>query len=333
MFGKFKKTIEKGAGFETMPVPKIEITRERGLEFGERLINEGKWNENREALLMLSAIYDHPEWKKDIIGQIKKNKEFIENPEELCDRVLSDIKKAEEENDLPDLNSEIERRNKLLPIYREKIKNLVNYFRPNRKTSNIENVRIVAADTIIGEESGYNITSGTTSLIVSKSKNTYNLEHEFLHGIVNPITEKIGNELSEEDKEKLVKLAGDKLKKQGYTEPINLLNEEIIRTYNEFIETDKSPVNFDNFKKIIDSIKDEDFSIVGGENIKRFEELNIKSASDLRSKSRDYYERFFEDKLGERVYGLHLEYKKKIENDKNLSFEKYFLENFRKILD
>ena len=100
-------------------------------------------------------------------------------------------------------------------------------------------VVIIPSDRLLpSKETGQSFHIGDTTVIMSHTENPMNLEHEFLHGIINPITEELAGEIPQE---KVVALASEKLKKgEEYGEhALSLLNEELIRTYNEFIENEK----------------------------------------------------------------------------------------------
>ncbi len=341
MIRKSKENIRrKIENFETMPVPEIEVKRERGIELLAGFLSEQKETieDNEEALYMIALTYNHPERKDEILNQIKKHKSFIENPEKLYEKTVNNLRSYEKNNKPLNIDKEIEQRKENIPIYKERIKTTIEYFRPDPKTSDIKNVEIIPCDKLLPRiNTGRAIHVGTSRFIMSHTENPDNFDHEFLHGIINPITEKLEQVFSNKEKQKILDLAGNKLKRDYGDYSISLLNEEIIRTYNDLVKQGKKPESLANFQEELKNASEENFkeAIKKDPNLrKRLTELNIKNLNDFRAKSEIYHDGFFEkDELRERLFGFYKKYETAKEANKSLSFEKYFSENYKKILD
>lgn len=286
MVKEFKGNITKIENLDAMPVPETVIKREKGVELLVGFLASQKQSpeDNEEAMEWISLTYTHPEYKDEILNKIKKHKPFIKNSEELYEKTINSLKEYEKNSPLLDLDEEIKKREKMLPRYKEQVIKSIGYFRPNIKTSNIKQVGIIPCDKLLPRvNTGRSIDIGNIIFIMSHTENPDNFDHEFLHGLINPITEKFTEYFeSDEQKDKILKFTNGGIEGYGGY-PVSILNEEIIQTYNLYIKN----------KRDISMIKTE---------------------------------------LRKRLFSFLKEYENSKIANNSLSFEKYFSDNFKKIL-
>ncbi|HNW71608.1 MAG TPA: hypothetical protein PKZ36_00670 [Candidatus Paceibacterota bacterium] len=284
MVNEFKANTLRIENNELMPIPKIEVRREKGVELLVGFLASQKQppEDNDEAMEWIALTYTHPEWKEKVLNKIKKDKSFIKNPEELYEKTINSLKEYEKSSSSIDLSEEVKKRKEMLPKYKEQILNSIEYFRPNIKTSDIKEVVIIPCDKLLSRvETGRGIDMGNTNFIMSHTENPDNFDHEFLHGFINPITEKFTEYFeSEEQRKKIFEFTNGGI--EGYGNyPVSVLNEEIIQTYNIHIKKSR---------------------------------LIVKN------------------ELRKRLISFYKVYENSKKADKSLSFEKYFSDNYKKIL-
>lgn len=285
MVNEFKENTIKIENNEVMAIPKIEVRREKGVELlvGFLASQKQPLEDNDEAMEWIAITYTHPEWKEEVLNKIKKDKSFIENPEELYEKTINSLREYEKNAPILDIDEEIKKREEMLPQYKEQVIKSIDYFRPNINTSNIKQLIIIPCDKLLPRvETGRGIDMGNINFIMSHTKNPDNFDHEFLHGLINPITEKFTEYFeSEEQRKKIFQFTNGGI--EGYGDyPVSVLNEEIIQTYNIHIKKSRLMVKNELRKRLISFYK-------GYENSKKA--------------------------------------------DKSLSFEKYFSDNYKKILN
>ena len=296
MIREFKGSIARTENLEVMPVPNIEIKRYPGIELlAGFLANQKQPNgDNKEVMEWIALIYTRPELKDEVFNKIKKDKSFIKDPENLYETTINSLKEYGENTSQLNLDDEIRKREEMLPKYKERITKLIEYFRPNIKTSNIKNVEVIPCDgTLTKVDIGQSINLGDTIFIMSHTKNPDNFDHEFLHGIINPITEKFAEYFeSDEQKKKILEFTNGG--KEGYGDySVSILNEEIIETYNKYIKDGGRPSSFLDIKKEQPILKNE---------------------------------------LRKRLLSFYKGYENNKSTNSSLSFEKYFSDNFKKVL-
>ncbi len=100
---------------------------------------------------------------------------------------------------------------------------------------------ILPTDFLYHKESGTLFQFGDEIMIRSHIDNPDNLEHEFLHSVINPIVDKLAEKLSEEKKQKISRIGSYKLRvEENYGNGFySLLCEEFIRTYNDVLQRTK----------------------------------------------------------------------------------------------
>ena len=220
--------------------PKIECRREPILELFGKLLKEEDGallelvNKNdRETLQWLTMTFDHPEREEGVFLCIKENKEHIENPQETRDK-LFDILEKHRNDSLQDNNFESD-----ISEYSERMKKLIAYFKPIDIESRVQNVMKVYADNIVDNpQQGWSIKINKDAFILSHSQNKDNFDHEFMHTFINPIVDKLSEQFSEIDKEKLKKMIHTKLLEQYGGDFKSALCEVIIRVYGDDFKRD-----------------------------------------------------------------------------------------------
>lgn len=220
------------------------------------------------------------------------------------------------------ISDDATKREKRLPEIKKIVNDAIDFFKP--QPSQIKNVIYLPTNPLARKQSGSGLKLGKNFYINSEYGNRENEVHEFLHSIINPITEKI--KLSADDEEKILKLCPDKLRDYQYA--LSILTEEIIRTYKTGF-TDGNKPNFENFKKLLLSKDKHELEKALIEEKTRGESMAL-SVDELLNNDEligKYYEKYSQDVLAERVWRLFEFYKSSGED-----FEKYLLENYRDIL-
>jgi hypothetical protein len=304
-----KEIIPQGEDSETkenLSLPKIEIRRENSIEFVAHTIQSYEDVGDEEAVFMLALILNHPEWKEEIFSQIKQYKPHIKNLKELFERIRSDYSGWKNTED-QDPSTNVAWWTKHMPEVRNRITNLISYFRPTDDTTASEVIIIPSDKLLSSKDTGRSFHVGHTTAIMSHTENLDNLEHEFLHGIINPLTEKLRLKIPED---KVVAMASNKLKHEEMygDHALSLLNEELIRTYNDLIKTGKPIRTFTDFKNIVNSLDENRFAQLMNTEPStktRFSAMGIESLTDLKARIQEYYDRYEKNELRDKIYSLY----------------------------
>jgi hypothetical protein len=143
------------------------------------------------------------------------------------------------------------------------------------------------------------------------------------------------DQLSEDEIAKINSLAGPKLK-QDYGEfPMSLLNEELIRTYNDYYKKGVTPRSLEEFKQNLTEMEEEQFAEDSKNNAslrKRLESLGVESLADLQQKADEYYEAYEKDEFRDRSYEFIKKYEASAEEDEDLTFDSYLSENISELI-
>jgi hypothetical protein len=307
-----------------------------------KALEEGGIDE--EVLYEIALTLNDSERVLAVVDFIEKYKYPVQDFQGLRERLI--IVLTELELSLPaDLKGHIQqvttrdiiRRKENLEMTKKQIADLIDFFRPSPKTTKIRQVAILPTDFLYHEQSGTAFEFGDMTILRSHIDNPSNLEHEFLHSVINPIVEKLGEQLTEEKKEKISQLSSHRLKvEEGYGNGYeSLLCEELIRTYNDVIQKGEQLLSYENFCRKIDSLNENQFQEImqNGENFKnRCGQLGIASLSDLKERRREYYTRFGEGELRQVVYAFYQKYIQAKETNKRINFEEFVLNEFSKEL-
>ncbi len=293
--------------------------------------------DNDEILFWFSLAVDNPELESSVFEDCEKHKNLEKaKSQQLFQTFKSIINKFREKYQNiwsllePYLNEDLEKREKSTEeevIIRQSL----DYFRPKKETSDIQEVNYLPTNFLIKKTIGSGFSTKNKGIVISHFNNLYNKRHEFLHFIINPITDKV--EISKEQEQAIVDMASrDLIVGQGYGEhSYSLLNEVLIRGYCDLVEG-KKPLDLKTFKGWADGLSREEFERVKKEKEEIFKEMEIANSVDLKEKLGELYERHVRNVLGEKVYNLYQNFDQEKQNNPNLTFEDYFLESYQRVL-
>ncbi len=295
---------------------------------------------DEETLYNMSLTHGRPERIDDLFDFIKKHKNEVADPRKVRVGLIKELNKLEkalpkslkktiEEATLKDIES----RKENIDYTKKRIEDVTDFFKPKTATSKIDKVTVMPTDFLFPKESGKAFRLGNEVILQSQIENPKGLDYEFLHPVINPIIEKLSSKLTEEQKEKIVKMGSHNLKvEQKYgNDYFRLLCEEFIRTYNELIQDVKTPVTIEDFEKEINEMDEVGFAEILSqkENLKnRFKKLDISTLKDLKSKSRKFYNEFEKNDLREIVFLFYQKYIHEREENEKVTFEDFVLEKF-----
>lgn len=296
---------------------------------------------DEEVLFNMALTYKNEDRIEDLFKFISKYKKSVKNPEEIRKKLLEIIRDMDE--GLPEIlkqkfksniSADIKKREQNLDDSKQKIQSLIDFFNPKSDTTSIEKVVLLPTDFLMSKKSGTAFNFDKELYIISHVDNPHNLEHEFLHSVINPIVDKLEKQLSDEEKQKISSLASYQLKveqKCGY-EYYSLLCEELIRTYNDVFQHGGQLLSYEDFVKKIDDISEEKFYFLIKKKDSSFKKncakLQIATLEDLKNKSQEYFINFEKNDLRKIIFSLYQDFVKEKENNNNLSFEEYVLKEF-----
>ncbi len=315
---------------------------EKTIKFLQGLKESKDDSANEEMLYEIALTLDNPERMDAVVEFVSKYKFLTRNLQELQEELLVELRNLEAL--LPDdlknkfklaIQDDVEKRNQNMEATKKQIANLIDFFRPSPKTTKIKKIVILPTDFLYHEESGTAFEFGDTTILRSHIDNPGNLEHEFLHSVINPIVEKLSEKLTEEQKQKISNLGSYRLRMEeeygdGYE---SLLCEELIRTYNDVIQKGEKPLSYDDFVQKINTIDDVQFLEIlqKDEKLKsRCAQLGIITLEDMKNKSKEYYTRFSEGELRGIVYKFYQKYIQEKEKNNKITFEDFALKEFHK---
>lgn len=301
-----------------------------------RALQEGGVDE--EVLYTLAFTYGHPERNEGAFEVITKHKSYIENPQELQQKlfhILEVFGQSFSSSPLAEkLSVEIERdkkaRGEILNETKARIEKLIAFFKPDSKTTEIRKISLMPTDPLDRVNTGSAFVFGEELVLKTHIDNPDNLEHEFSHSMINPIVEKLSQQLTDEQKEKISQLANKKLKQdygEGY---FSLLCEEFIRTYNDVFKKGEKLQAYEAFVKKISGISEEQFQkfLAQSKSLKaRCGELGIITVEDFKNKSQEYFERFEKNQLRDLIFEIYQEYSNRPDKETE-NFEMFVLSKF-----
>ncbi|MCF7795875.1 hypothetical protein K9M42_02175 [Patescibacteria group bacterium] len=294
---------------------------------------------DEETLYNFALTYQHPERLEKVLETITKFKANVKNPQEVYYKVLSLLRSFDQTFSTSSLSkkftNEIEedrdKRLQRMEVTKKRIKTLIDFFKPNSKTTDIKKLNFVPTDPLYKKNSGRAFSVfPKEQIIISHIDNIDNQDHEFTHSIINPIIEKLSQQLTDEQKEKISQLASEKLKQDYGYGHFSLLCEEFIRTYNDVFKKGKKIQTYKTFMQKISGITEDQFQKFLIENSKlntRCEQLRIKTIDDFKNKSQEYFEKFEKNPLQNLILELYQEYSNR-PNKETENFEKFILEKF-----
>lgn len=294
---------------------------------------------DEETLYNLALTYQHPERLEKVLEMMAKYKPHVKNQQEVYQKVLILLERFDQVFSPSSLAGrlaieiELDKDERLRRIEetRKRIESLINFFKPDSRTTDIRTLIFVPADPLYKKDSGRSFfVSPGEQIIISHIDNTDNQDHEFLHSIINPIIEKVSQKLTNAQKEGVSLLASEELKRDYGEGHFSLLCEEFIRTYNNVFRKGERPQTHEAFARDISAMSEEEFQRFLTEN-KDFEarcaELGIATADDLKGRSREYFERFKQNQLRDLIFEIYREYANR-PNKEAENFEQFVLARF-----
>ncbi len=294
---------------------------------------------DEETLYNIALTYQHPERAEKVLEMAAKYKPHVKNPQEVYQKVLALLERFDQIFSASPLaekfSAEIERdrgeRLQKMEETRKRIEKLIGFFKPDSKTTDVKKLSFVPTDPLYKKNSGRNFSAFPgEQIIISYIENTLNQDHEFSHGIINPIVEKLSQQLTDEQKEKISQLASEKLKQDYGDGHFSLLCEEFIRTYTEIVSDGKQPQTYEEFTQKISGITEDQFQKFLAESASlkaRCEQLDIKTIEDFKNKSQEYFERFEKNQLRDLIFEIYQEYSNRPDKEAE-NFEKFVLAKF-----
>src|SRR3989338_189525 len=246
---------------------------------------------DEETLYNLALTYQHPERAKSVLAMAAQYKPHVKDPEGKHHQFLVVLEAFDQMFSTSPLSetfaAEIERdkaeRQKRVGEIRGRIEGIIDFFKPDSKTTNTRKVSFIS-DPLYRANAGRNFSAFPgEQIIISHIDNTLNQDHEFSHGIVNPIVHKLMERLDREQKERLLQMASVKLKQDYGNGLYSLLCEEFIRTYTEIVARGGRPQTYEDFARKISDATEEQFQkfLLEGKNLKtRCDELEIMTIDD-----------------------------------------------------
>ena len=311
----------------------------------EELTKEGV---DEESLYYLSLTYQNPERKRYVFDMLEKHKGIERVKAEESQRKLAEVLGIlDKDQSLDGLKKEfveetkkdIAIRQEQLEESRQRIEKLINFFRPKSETTEIERVNLLPTDFLYHKRSGKSFSLGKELILMSSpGDSTEGQAHEFLHGVINPIADKLDKNLSENHKRKIVELASGKIKQHyGEENYYSHLCEGFIRTYLNVFEKGEKTQTYKNFRELISQKipNDSQFQeiLAGDKELKqRCNALSISNLEELTEKSKDYFTTYEEDKLGNIIYGILGDYERECSNKPETTFEDFILQKFGRYL-
>ena len=294
---------------------------------------------DEETLYNLALTYQHPERAEGVFEMAVKYKPHVKNPQEVYRKFLAVLESFDQsfsssslaEKFTTKIEQDKNERLKRLEETRKRIENLIDFFKPDSKTTNVQKLSFVPTDPLYRVNSGRNFSAFPgEQIIISHIDNVDNQDHEFSHGMINPIIDKLSQQLTEGQKEKISQLASIKLK-QDYGEGFySLLCEEFIRTYNDVLKKGEKPQTYESFVQKISSISEDQFQkeLFQSKNFKaRCDEFGIVTIEDFKNKSQEYFERFERNQLRDLIFEIYQEYSNRPDKETE-NFERFVLAKF-----
>lgn len=298
---------------------------------------------DEETLYNLALTYQHPERAEKVFEMAAKYKPHVKNLQEKHQAFLVILEKFDQDfsaSPLVDKFTEAlmrdkEERLKRMGETRKRVETIINFFKPDPKTTDVKKLLFVPTDPLYKSNSGRNFSAFPgEQIIISHVDNILNQNHEFSHGIINPIVEKLSERLTDEQKDEISRLASKTLKQDYGDEYFSLLCEEFIRTYTELVSKGEVPQTYGSFMQKINNIDEDQFQrfFTQSESSKtKCDELGINSITELKNQSKKYFERFEKNRLKDLIFKFYQEYLNR-SNKENENFERFVLERFPKLL-
>ncbi len=316
---------------EAVQIPELQAGWENSLAFITGQLPAYAEVGDEEAIFNLALLLGHPEWKEQIFSLIKREKPHVKNAGEIFERIQNSYAGWQKAGTHEPPLSKISWWAEHLPQLREKIAETISFFGPDPKTIPSQ-IEIMPGDTILAQNhGGMSFYVSSTGIIVARTGNFENSRHEFLHAIINPLTEKLRGKISEE---KILELAGIKLKSLYGNSGYSILNEELIRTYNDFFADHKKLPTFEDMERATASMDETQFSKILSQEPdtkKRLTDMNVKTLREFKTRLKEYFNLYEKDLLRERIYNLYQGFGREKNANPRISFEDFLNKNVEKL--
>ena len=283
---------------EKAPMLNLEISLDPGiLAIQDYLSNDKKRPEiqekarslgfDDESMFIAASVYSDPERLSSAADLLKFHK-GIDDPDEKIRSFISDFKSVERSVDA----------NFDLIDAKKRILEVSHFFGVDKID---KKVLLVPGE----DNSGRSIPLENELILVSHPENPSNIEHEFLHSIINSVAENI--ELTDEKEKNILNLATAELRSEYGADARVLLGEEIIRTYVNYFRNNEEPLSQEKFMLQIGAVSEDWFFSQIEKNEKfrlRCEDLKITNLTELKDRSGEYFEKFVNNKLREKIFAI-----------------------------
>jgi len=225
--------------------------------------NFHKQEVDEETLYNLALTYQHPERAEKVLEMVAKYKPHVKNPQEVHQKLLEILGTLEQtfsnsplaEKFATEIENDRNERLNRLEETKQRIEVLIDFFKPDSKTTDLQKISFVPTDPLYRKNSGRAFSAFPGEhIIISHIDNIDNQDHEFSHSIINPIVEKLSQQLTDEQKESVSKLASEKLRQDYGKGHFSLLCEEFIRTYNDVLKKGEMPelmkISYKKFRRL-----------------------------------------------------------------------------------
>jgi hypothetical protein len=214
--------------------------------------------------------------------------------------------------------------------YIEQMQTIIDFFRPKRATADVRKVLVVASGEMLSSVGTvYNMDEEVITIFAGSDVETAG--HEFMHCLINPVVEKINFSEAEAGRIKDLVVLYIRVFCNDATE---YMEESLINSYLRSYSKGKS------VREILLGIYDNIDQLTFTRELKRskyFSEtmraLGVKSYSDWTDKKKEeLYERYFQGGLMERCVDFYKEYEVAKRGEPFLTFEDFFLQNYKELL-
>ena len=309
----------------------VSVESQPGLALATRVLKESKdelpSGLDQEALYHAALSFEHPEYSHAI-------REFLANDKQISDPAAreSDVH-ALLERARQDLTPEEEKKiagvaegaeawwQENLEDVRERTHAINSYFRVQPR----QTLLISPSDKDFDSKRGSGFDLGET-WVVRVPQDMRVLEHEYMHSFMNNIADRTTEQLTAEQKQKIIEQASPRLIiGEGYGEdPALLLTEELIRTYTDAKMRDRH-LTPERFEMSVAALDQEEFERLANTTStgEQLAELGIGSLKDFKKRAKEFYERFEQNKLEETLLTIYHKYDQARTRDASLSFEHF----------
>ena len=306
---------------------------------------------DEESLYILSLTLDHPEREEAAIATLEKYKPWIQDPRGLHTRFMSVLRNFGASSAAgvlrtsfeEDTNRDIKRREKRLSLTRERISKLIEFFQPDENTTPVTKIEILPTNFLYPKNAGAGFHFGDTLVIMSNIDNDDNIDHEFLHCVINPIVEKLEATLTESQREGILSRTSGRLRENYGDHLYSVLCEEFIRTYNDWFKKGKLPITKSEFMRELGHQKTrgrdlENFIEAVTEHGTRKIEFStrlfggVHTMDEWRDELRKYFERYKQSDVQNMVYDAYKTYTQEREQNPQLNFEVFISEKFPRLV-